>query len=175
MSVPNFKLNNGIEMPAIGLGCFSGLTKEERETGQTWFLTGIRSGYRYFDTAYNYGTEVFLGNAIKESGIPRKELFITTKLPRTHMGRVQECIDESLKNLGTDYVDLYLLHWPFAVKFSETGQMIADDSVTLNATWAEIEKVLANGKARAIGVSNLSVKTYVQLRHRQTVKPYREI
>lgn len=135
MSVPNFKLNNGIEMPAIGssfmlpyidrltqisspgLGCFSGLTKEERETGQTWFLTGIRvmtisftikvpnsrviqSGYRYFDTAYNYGvsrpvsptqalvltvsvlgTEVFLGNAIKESGIPRKELFITTKLP----------------------------------------------------------------------------------------------
>lgn len=68
-----------------------------------------------------------------------------------------------------EYTELYY------ERHSETGQMIADDSVTLNATWAEIEKVLANGKARAIGVSNLSVKTYVQLRHRQTVKPYREI
>ncbi|CAL1715999.1 unnamed protein product [Somion occarium] len=171
MPVPNFKLNNGVEIPAIGLGCWAGLTKEERAAGWSWFLTGIQNGYRHFDTAYAYGTEASLAKAIKESGIPRKELFITTKLHWNHMGRVQEAIDESLKNLGTDYVDLYLVHWPFAVKYEEgddspktaAGDLLLDESITFNDTWAEMEKVLASGKARAIGVSNFSIKNLEKL------------
>ncbi|CAL1699022.1 unnamed protein product [Somion occarium] len=163
MSVPRFELNNGVEIPAIGLGCWAGMTKEERAAGWSWFLSAIQNGYRHFDTAYLY--------AIKESGISRKELFITTKLPWGHMGRVQASIDESLKNLETDYVDLYLIHWPFAAKYEEgnpwpttaNGDLVADDSVTFNETWAEMEKVLASGKARAIGVSNFSIKNLKRL------------
>ncbi|KAK7685563.1 hypothetical protein QCA50_011430 [Cerrena zonata] len=171
MSVPNFKLNNGVEVPAIGLGCWSGLTKEEREAGKAWFLTALKNGYRHFDTALGYGTEGSLGKAIKESGIPRKDLFITTKLPWNHMGRVQESFKESLNNLGTDYIDLYLVHWPFAVVYeedndmprNEAGDLLVTDTITFNDTWTEVEKILASGKARAIGVSNFSIKTLDQL------------
>ncbi|KAK7682824.1 hypothetical protein QCA50_014208 [Cerrena zonata] len=171
MTVPNIKLNNGVEIPAIGLGCWAGLTKEEREAGKDWFLTALKAGYRHFDTAHIYGTEVSVGKAIKESGIPRKNIFITTKLPWNHMDRVQTSIDESLKNLDIDYVDLYLVHWPFAVKYEEgnpapmnpVGDLVLEESVTFNDVWAEVEKVLASGKARAIGVSNFSIKTLDQL------------
>ncbi|KAI0792286.1 NADP-dependent oxidoreductase domain-containing protein [Abortiporus biennis] len=167
--VPTFTLNNGTKIPAIGLGCFTGVSKEEQEAAYHWILTALKAGYRHFDTAFIYNTEQVLGRAIKDSGIPRNEIFITTKLPWNHPGRVEWSINESLKNLGVDYVDLYLMHWPFSVHFDENnslprdahGDLLeADPPIPFEKTWEDIvEYVYKTGKAKAIGVSNFSLKT----------------
>ena len=109
--------------------------------------------------------EEFVGKAIRDSGIPRSEFFIVTKLPNTHHAKVSEALDASLAALGLDYVDIYLMHWPQAT--------VTDDwfgahhppgvSPTFNETWADMEKVYEEGKAKAIGISNFSVKTLGEL------------
>ncbi|PCH41513.1 Aldo/keto reductase [Wolfiporia cocos MD-104 SS10] len=170
-SVPKFKLNTGALIPSVGLGGWGGLTKEERAATVPWFVTALKSGYRHIDTAWAYGTEKYVGEAIRQSGVPREEIWITTKLPWHHPGlrTAEQSIDESLKNLGTDYVDLYLLHWPQVIDWpDEDSEFLAEiktrnSSPTFNETWVGLEEVYAKGKAKNIGVSNFSVQNLEKL------------
>ncbi|EGO25221.1 hypothetical protein SERLADRAFT_465039 [Serpula lacrymans var. lacrymans S7.9] len=179
--VPLLKLNTGASIPAIGLGCFTGHDDEKRRKVKDWALTALKAGYRHLDTAWMYGTEKAVGDAIREFDIPRDEVFVTTKLPWHHPGYVHESIDESLNSAGFDYYDLYLVHFPQACEYPEGRGRPLDpddpyaikalDSPTFNDTWADMEKVLASGKARAIGVSNFSIKTLEQLLKTANVVP----
>lgn len=130
-------LNNGVKMPVLGLGVY----KSAGDTKQA-VLDALAAGYRHIDTATLYNNEAMVGEAIKESGIPREEIFITTKLWNDDMrnGTQMEAFENSLKLLGTDYVDLYLIHWPV--------------SCALEQSWKILEQIYKEGRARAIGVSN---------------------
>nr|AAS46751.1 reductase AKOR2 [Pleurotus djamor] len=176
---PPIVLNTGARMPALALGGWAGLTEEERTQAKEWFLTALKSGYRHIDTAQIYYTEKSVGNAIRESGIPREELFITTKLPWNHHSRVAESFQKSLENLGTEYIDLYLVHFPQRVFYDETtdfprnpdGSIKVVNSPTLNDVWADVETLLDTGKVKAIGVSNYSIKTLEELLKTAKVVP----
>jgi len=136
------KLNNGVEVPYLGLGTF--LSKDGQETYDAvkWAL---EIGYRHIDTAMIYGNEASVGKALKDSGIPRKEIFVTTKLWNEDMRQDNQlnAIDDSLKLLGLDYVDLYLIHWPVKGKYIES--------------WKKMEEIYKSGKARAVGISNFNI------------------
>ncbi|UCE42189.1 MAG: aldo/keto reductase [Candidatus Aminicenantes bacterium] len=135
-------LNNGIEMPVFGLGTYlSGTSQETQEI----VLHALEIGYRHIDTARFYGNERDIGIAIKKSGIPRDEIFVTTKLWNSDHGfnRALEAFEESLEDLGLDYVDLYLIHWPV--------------QGLRNESWRALEKLQVEGKCRAIGVSNYTI------------------
>ncbi|WP_080903735.1 aldo/keto reductase [Parabacteroides sp. Marseille-P3160] len=134
-----FKLNNGVEIPAIALGVFR--IEDQKITYET-VKSALELGYRHIDTAMIYGNEEAVGKAVKDSGIPRREIFVTTKLwnDDQRSGKVEGAIDASLNRLGLDYVDLYLVHWPVKEHYVEV--------------WKRMEKVYKEGKAKAIGVSN---------------------
>src|SRR3989344_9233388 len=143
-------LNNGVKIPVIGFGVYKLENNQEGENAVKW---AIGAGYRLIDTAKNYNNEEGVGRAIKDSGIPREEIFVTTKLWNTDQGYESAllAIDESLKKLGMSYVDLYLVHWPTAS---------ADTKESLNKrqdTWRAMEEIYRSGKARAIGVSNYMI------------------
>ena len=140
-TVPGIKLNNGIMMPQFGLGVFKAKEGEEVEGA---VAVALEAGYRAIDTAAVYGNEEGVGRAIAASGIPRQELFITTKLWNDDQGHDATLLafNKSLDRLGMDYVDLYLIHWPKA----EKGKY--------KDTWKAFEELYASGKIRAIGVSN---------------------
>lgn len=138
------KLNNGITMPALGLGTFM-LPGEICEEA---VAAAIQVGYRMIDTAEAYGNEAAVGNGIAKSGIDRKELFLVTKVNYKSYENVRETVEQSLKNLQTDYIDLLLLHWPFANYYN---------------AWRELEKLYEEGKIRAIGVSNFEPAQLVDL------------
>jgi len=135
------KLNNGVEMPIFGLGTYRARAGEAREA----VLQALKVGYRLIDTASMYGNEKDVGEALRKSGLPRKEIFITTKLWNSDHGydKALAAFEESRKKLGLDYVDLYLIHWPV-------------ESLR-NETWKAMEKLLEEGKCRAIGVSNYMI------------------
>lgn len=128
-------LNNGIQMPLVGFGTFmlSG------ETCTNSVASAIKTGYRMIDTAEAYGNEKEVGEGIKASGIDRKELFIVTKVNFKSYENAEQTVLQSLENLQTDYIDLLLLHWPFANYY---------------AAWRSLENLYKNVKIRAIGVSN---------------------
>ena len=128
-------LNNGVQMPLVGFGTFL-LGGEVCKSAVAW---AIESGYRMIDTAEAYGNEKEVGNGIKQSGIDRKELFLVTKVNFKSYENAEQTVMQSLANLQTDYIDLLLLHWPFANYY---------------AAWRALEKLYAEGKFRAIGVSN---------------------
>ena len=130
-------LNNGVEMPVFGLGVY----KSAGDTKQA-VLNALEAGYRHIDTAALYKNEQMVGEAIKESGIPREEIFVTTKLWNDDMrnGSQMEAFEKSLSLLDMDYVDLYLIHWPV--------------SSALEESWKVLEQIYKEGRARAIGVSN---------------------
>jgi 2,5-diketo-D-gluconate reductase A len=138
--VPAVTLNNGVTMPQIGFGVFR---VPESETTPA-VLSAIKAGYRGIDTASLYGNESAVGTAIARCGVPREHLFITTKLWNEDQGYEPafRAFDGSLRRLGLDYVDLYLIHWPVPAK-----------SAYLD-TWKAFERIYASGRARAIGVSN---------------------
>ncbi|KAJ7663805.1 NADP-dependent oxidoreductase domain-containing protein [Mycena polygramma] len=171
----SIKLNTGALIPAIGLGgAPNEFTPEAIADSEHWLLTAFKAGYRHFDTAYIYQTEPYLGKALRASGVPRGEVFITTKLPWWHPQYVQRSFEDSLKKLGLDYVDLYLMHWPITAEYANGydgpatfKELVEDlklvDSPTFNDTWAEMERIHASGRAKAIGVSNFSIKTLEQL------------
>ncbi|KAJ7187325.1 NADP-dependent oxidoreductase domain-containing protein [Mycena filopes] len=173
--IPSIKLNTGNSIPAIGLGgAPKSRTPEAIADAQRWLLTGFEAGYRHFDVAYAYMTEASLGAAFRASGVPREEVFITTKLPWYHTKYVERSFNESLSNLGMDYVDLYLLHGPQSFNYpngydgpttmqARLTEGTVDDSWTFNDTWAAVERLHESGRARAIGVSNFSVKTLEEL------------
>ena len=135
-------LNNGVNMPWLGLGVWQ--VDEGREV-EASVGSALRAGYRSIDTAAAYGNEAGVGKAIQQSGIPRAELFITTKLWNAHHGydATLRAYDASLKKLGLDYVDLYLIHWPVKGKYLET--------------WRAFETLYKEGRIRAIGVSNFQI------------------
>jgi diketogulonate reductase-like aldo/keto reductase len=143
-------LNNGVQMPALGLGV---LGRETRELTAGAVESALRAGYRLIDTAASYLNERDVGEGLRRSGIPRADVFITTKLWLTDYGydRAQRAFDASARRLGLDYVDLYLLHWPVPSDFESTI-----------ASYRAVEKLLADRRVRAIGVSNFSE---VHLRH----------
>ena len=121
----------------------------------------LKKGYRHIDTALAYGNEAEVGKGIKESGVPRSEIWLTTKLDNTWHHRVTAGIDSSLKDLGTDYVDLYLMHWPSSTDPADTKKHLPDwDFIK---TWQELQKLPATGKVRNIGVSNFGIKNLEKL------------
>jgi len=136
------KLNNGVEVPYLGLGMFESKDGEEAYNAAKWAL---ETGYRHIDTAMIYGNEDSVGKAIKDSGIPRNEIFVTTKLWNEDMrqGKQLTAIDESLTRLGLDYVDLYLIHWPVRNVYVES--------------WKKMEEIYKSGKAKAVGISNFNI------------------
>ncbi|MBV6451859.1 MAG: Morphine 6-dehydrogenase [Anaerolineales bacterium] len=138
---PWLALNNGVKMPALGLGVF--LTPAEQTAGAV--SVAIQNGYRLIDTAAAYMNERAVGEGIRNSGVPRAELFITTKLWPGQYGydEAMRGFDGSLSRLGLDYIDLYLLHWPVPTDFAPTIQ-----------AYRAMEKLRADGRIRAIGVCN---------------------
>ncbi|KAJ7132381.1 NADP-dependent oxidoreductase domain-containing protein [Mycena epipterygia] len=169
-TIPSIKLNTGTSIPAIGLGAYS----PDPVAAQKWFLSAFEAGYRHIDTAHIYGTEASVGVTVRASGLPREDIFVTTKLPWHHPKYVARSFDESLRNLGLDYVDLYLMHFPQTIEYPSgydtpstfegiLKEFTVVDTPTFNETWAEMEKIYSSGRARAIGVSNFSIKTLEQL------------
>ncbi|KAG9224194.1 hypothetical protein CCMSSC00406_0004693 [Pleurotus cornucopiae] len=151
-----FKLNNGFSIPALGVGCWMGQVGESDQVRQM-IVWALELGYRHIDTASNYGNEESVGKGLRDSGVDRAEVFITTKLASEDHGRVSAALDESLAKLGTTYVDLFLMHWPQALM--QTGEALPPDaSPTIAETWREMENLVEVGKAKSIGVSNFSIK-----------------
>ncbi|KAE8353290.1 NADP-dependent oxidoreductase domain-containing protein [Aspergillus coremiiformis] len=152
-----YTLNTGDKIPAIGLGTWQSKPNEVREAVKNALL----KGYRHIDTALAYGNEAEVGQGIKDSGVPRSEIWITTKLDNTWHHQVAEGIDSSLKDLGVDYVDLYLVHWPSSTDPNDKSKHLPDwDFIK---TWQEMQKLPATGKVRNIGVSNFAIKNLEKL------------
>jgi 2,5-diketo-D-gluconate reductase A len=147
-------LNNGVQMPMLGYGVYQ-VTKDECER---CVLDALKVGYRSIDTAQSYFNEEEVGNALMKSGIPRKEIFLTTKVWIEHYG-YDECrasVLESLRKLKTDYLDLCLLHQPFSDVYG---------------AYRALEDLMAEGKIRAIGISNFYVDRMVDIASFARVKP----
>lgn len=141
-SATTVKLNNGVDIPLLGLGVYQ---SPPGNTTQDAVRHALECGYRLIDTARVYGNEKDVGLAIRESGLPREEVFVTTKLWNSDHGydsTIRAC-EESLRRLGLKYLDLYLIHWPV--------------SSFRNESWRAMERLLRDGKCRAIGVSNYTI------------------
>ncbi|EPE03813.1 glycerol dehydrogenase [Ophiostoma piceae UAMH 11346] len=152
-----FVLNTGNAIPAIGLGTWQSKPQDVYNAVK-WALA---HGYRHIDTAFAYGNEKEVGAAIKDSGIPRKDIWLTTKLDNDWHTRVPEAIDTSLKNLGTDYVDLYLVHWPCSIDPDNKSTVL--EGWDFIDTWREMQKLPATGKVLNIGVSNMGIANFEKL------------
>ncbi|GAC47394.1 aldo/keto reductase [Gordonia aichiensis] len=140
MTVPFITLNNGVQIPQLGFGVF----QIEPEKTVDAVRTALDVGYRHIDTAEMYGNEKQVGEGVNGSDIPRDQVFITSKLNNNHhdYDDAIKATDQTLADLGVDAVDLFLIHWPLP----EVGDFVD--------TWKAMEKIYADGKARAIGVSN---------------------
>ena len=146
MQIPTYTLANGVEMPKIGFGTWR--TKGQQTVDLVKYA--IETGYTSIDTAAAYENEEFVGQGIRESGAKREDLFITTKLRNRYHGydTTLFAFDESMKKLGLDYLDLYLIHWPNPIQYRTTWQ-----EATIG-TWKAFEELYKAGRIRAIGVSN---------------------
>lgn len=149
-------LNNDREMPLLGLGVYKAIGENEAENA---VIDAIQAGYRLIDTASVYKNEQSVGRGISRSGIPRKDLFITSKIWNTaqRLGDVQGAFERSLERLGLDYVDLYLIHWPVPGCYL--------------STWKELEDILASGRALSIGVSNFEIRHLEELKKISGIVP----
>jgi 2,5-diketo-D-gluconate reductase A len=155
--VPAVRLNDGADVPQFGFGVFQIPTEQT----VTAVRTALDAGYRHIDTAQMYGNEAEVGQAIAESGVAREEIFVTTKLDNGYHAyeAALGALDESLRRLGFDYVDLFLIHWPRP----QEGRYVE--------TWTAQEKLKADGKARSIGVSNFTVEHLERLAERTGTVP----
>lgn len=142
----SFVLANGVQMPKIGYGTY----KCTDGTDEQIVRMALDAGYRLLDTAAAYENEVYVGKAVKESGIPREEIFLTSKVWKTNLGyeKTKESFEASLERLGVDYLDLFLLHWPKPTPDCENWKELDQES------WKALEEFYHQGKVRAIGVSN---------------------
>ena len=141
-----FKMYNGVEIPCVGLGTWKCKDEEARIS----VLSALSHGYRLIDTAAAYGNERGVGQGIKDSGLKREEIFVTSKLRNADHGykSTLEAFDLTLEKLGLEYLDLYLIHWPNPVQYRTTWKKAMQD------TWKAMEELYEAGKIRAIGVSN---------------------
>jgi len=153
----NITLNNGIVMPQVGLGVYL----VEPEVAKNTVLHALKTGYRSIDTAQFYNNEKEVGEAIKESGIPREEIFVTTKVWNSHHGYEEtlEAFEESLHKLQLDYIDLYLIHWPMPMKHKYID------------TYKALETLYKTGKVKAIGLSNFHIDHIENILSHCTIKP----
>lgn len=147
-------LNNGVKMPILGYGVYQTPPDETKKC----VLDALDTGYRSIDTAQAYGNEAGVGDAVAESGIARDEIFITTKIWISNAGyeNAKKSIDESLKKLKSDYIDLLLIHQPFGDYYG---------------SYRAMEEAYRQGKARAIGVSNFYPDRYLDIEHFSEIKP----
>ena len=154
-NIPYTKLNNGNSMPLLGLGVYDMYQQQAEQA----VIDALEIGYRLIDTASMYENEKEIGNAIKNSGINRAEIFLTTKLNNSDHGYEQalKAFDKSLDLLGVDYVDLYLIHWPI-----KEGR---------DASWKALEKIYSQGRAKAIGVANYTLPFLNELKQYSTIEP----
>lgn len=173
-STTQLKLNTGASIPAVGFG-----TWQDKDAQEDAVYTAIKAGYRHIDTARIYGTEPAVAAGIKKAGVPREQLFLVTKLwNNSHDPKsVEPALDASLKDLGTDYVDLYLMHWPSP--FKDGDNMFPKDSndktipgtADFVDTYKAMEECFKKGKAKAIGVSNFSKAELERLIKETSVVP----
>lgn len=156
-NVPNVTLNNGVQMPQLGLGVWQA-SDDEAESAVTM---AIDAGYRLIDTAAMYGNEAGVGRAIASSSVAREELFITTKVWNSDQGYEQtlKAFVTSTQKLGLDYLDLYLVHWPLPARD------------TMPETWRALEELYEGGKIRAIGVCNFRIEDLEKLMAHSNVPP----
>lgn len=159
-----YTLKNGVKVPCVGFGTWQ---TPDGDVARDSVKCALENGYRHVDTAAAYGNEVSVGEGIRASGVKREDIFLTTKhwiSDRGYEKTIAAC-EQSLKNLGTDYLDLYLIHWPAVEKISAEWKEI-------NAsTWRGFEKLYQDGKIRAIGVSNFLPTQLEALREFATVFP----
>lgn len=144
-------LNNKYTIPVVGLGTFQAAPGE----ASTVVKTALQNGYRHIDTATVYKNEAEVGQGIIDSGIPREEIFVTTKLSIYDFFRVKDAFEESLSKLKLDYIDLYLIHWPYAVD-PDTEKRVPNRHFV--DVYKEMQKLLNTGKVRSIGISNFTKK-----------------
>ena len=159
-----YKLINGVEIPCIGFGMWQ---TPDNKTGVNAVKSAIQAGYTHIDTAQAYGNEDCVQKAIAESGVNRKDLFITTKLWNTNHSYdlTMKSFEESLRKLGTDYVDLFLIHWPNPASFRDHWQKANAES------WKAMEELYEAGKIRAIGISNFRPHHIEALLETAKIKP----
>lgn len=160
-----FTLLNGVKIPKLALGTWQVPPGDVTHNAVSFAL---RHGYRHIDTAYAYGNEQSVGKAVRDSGLARANVFVTTKLPaeiKSYQGAL-EYFDRTMANLDLDYVDLYLIHapWPWHRK----GEDFTRENVSV---WKALEEIYRSGRCRAIGVSNFVVRDLVALMDNCTIKP----
>ena len=158
-SIPDITLNNGQTIPQFGFGVFQ---IEPADTAAA-VSTALEAGYRHIDTAEMYGNEAEVGEAIARSGLDRGEVFVTSKLSNDahEPDEARQAFDETLKALGTDYVDLFLIHWPLPTRYG--GDFVQ--------TWRTLEEFYREGRARSIGVSNFQPHHLRRLHSESQVPP----
>ena len=139
-------LAGGVEMPMVGLGTW----RLNGQDGRRAIAHALGAGYRHVDTATSYRNEPEVGQALRDSGVPREQVFLTTKLPPENAGRERATIEASLRALGTDHVDLWLVHWP-------------PDGQARPRTWEQLLAARDDGLARAVGVSNYTTEQVDEL------------
>ena len=156
------KLYNGVEIPMVGYGSYLAT----KGTGNDTIRLALDAGYRYIDTARFYDNEEEIGQALKEYGIAREEIFLCSKVWPTELGyeKTREAFETSCKNLGTDHLDMYLIHWP---KKSQSGDWVTP----LREGWKALEDLYAEGRLRAIGLSNFLPHHIRPLLETAKVKP----
>ena len=159
-----YELNNGSCIPCVGYGTFR---TPNDEVGYDAIVYALNTGYRHIDTAAIYRNEETVGRAMKDSGVPRAEIFLTSKLWGDDFGyeTTKKAFQESLERLGTGYLDLYLMHWPNPKKFRNRWQSVNAE------TWRALEELYSEGKIKAIGVSNFEIHHLEELLKTAKVVP----
>nr|QFR37195.1 aldo-keto reductase [Cyberlindnera americana] len=175
VNTATIKLNADISIPQLGLGTWQSANNDAYHA----VIAALKAGYRHIDTAAIYKNEVQVGKAIKDSGVPRSELFVTTKLWGSQHREPAVALADSLERLGLDYVDLYLIHWPvplqagdetLVVKMNPDGSRALDLEWDFVKTWELMQELPKTGKTRAVGVSNFSVNNLKTLLSAETTK-----
>lgn len=159
-----YELSNGVKTPIIGFGTWQA---ENGEVAKQAVLDALAAGYRHIDTAEDYGNEESVGAAIRESGIPREEIFVTSKLRNVCHGydKTVEAFEETMAKLGLEYLDLFLIHWPNPIHFRENWQ-------EANAgTWKAFEEFYRAGRIRSIGISNFQPRHIDELMKTAKIAP----
>lgn len=158
-----YQMNNGLTIPKVGFGTWQAKDNEAKQS----VLWALEAGYRHIDTAQGYNNEEEVGEAIKESDVPREEIFLTTKLHNKKHGydNTVEALNDSLRKLDTDYIDLVLIHWPNPKYFRDNWKEANAES------WKAMEEFVAKGKIKSLGVSNFQPHHLDALLETANIKP----